>query len=109
MRTRWTLSPPILLAGWLLGLSAAARADDQALVMKGKYLAQAGDCIACHTNPGGALFAGGLAMATPFGTGDGSGGTGTEASQAATAVTSLSRRPAATSCMQSGEGAVRVP
>jgi len=46
----------------------AAQADDQALVAKGKYLAQAGDCIACHTNPGGALFAGGLAMATPFGT-----------------------------------------
>jgi hypothetical protein len=32
----------------------------------------------------------------PFGTGDGSGGTGTEASQAATAVTSLSVRLAAT-------------
>ena len=69
MRTRWTLSLPILLAGWFLaGLSAAARADDQALVTKGEYLARAGDCIACHTNPGGALFAGGLAMATPFGT-----------------------------------------
>jgi alcohol dehydrogenase (quinone), cytochrome c subunit len=69
VRTRWTLSLPILLAGWFLaGLSAAARADDQALVAKGEYLARAGDCIACHTNPGGALFAGGLAMATPFGT-----------------------------------------
>jgi len=63
------LSLPILLAGWLLaGLSAAARADDQALVTTGEYLARAGDCIACHTNPGGALFAGGRAMATPFGT-----------------------------------------
>ena len=63
------LSLPILVAGWLLaGLSAAARADDQALATKGEYLARAGDCIACHTNPGGARFAGGLAMATPFGT-----------------------------------------
>ena len=39
-----------------------------ALIAKGEYLARAGDCIACHTNPGGALFAGGLAMPTPFGT-----------------------------------------
>ena len=46
----------------------AAPADDQALVAKGQYLARAGDCIACHTNPGGALFAGGRPMATPFGT-----------------------------------------
>lgn len=34
----------------------------------GEYLARAGDCIACHTNPGGQLFAGGRAMPTPFGT-----------------------------------------
>ena len=69
MRIRRKLSQPILVAGWLLViLSAATRADDQALVTKGEYLARAGDCIACHTNPGGARFAGGLAMATPFGT-----------------------------------------
>ena len=69
MRIRRKLSQPILVAGWLLViLSAAARADDQALMTKGEYLARAGDCIACHTNPGGARFAGGLAMATPFGT-----------------------------------------
>jgi mono/diheme cytochrome c family protein len=46
----------------------AAPAADQALVAKGQYLVRAGDCIACHTNPGGALFAGGRPMATPFGT-----------------------------------------
>ncbi|WP_425466968.1 c-type cytochrome [Paraburkholderia dinghuensis] len=33
----------------------------------GEYLARAGDCIACHTNPGGKPFAGGRAMETPFG------------------------------------------
>jgi mono/diheme cytochrome c family protein len=38
-----------------------------ALIAKGKYLARAGDCIACHTRPEGELFAGGLAMLTPFG------------------------------------------
>jgi mono/diheme cytochrome c family protein len=52
----------------LAGAQTAARADDQALIAKGEYLARAGDCIACHTSPGGALFAGGRAMPTPFGT-----------------------------------------
>jgi mono/diheme cytochrome c family protein len=38
------------------------------ILKRGKYLARAGDCIACHTAPRGKLFAGGLAMETPFGT-----------------------------------------
>lgn len=37
------------------------------LIKRGEYLAQAGDCIACHTKPGGLPFAGGLPIATPFG------------------------------------------
>jgi mono/diheme cytochrome c family protein len=37
-------------------------------IKKGEYLARAGDCVACHTKHDGALFAGGLAMPTPFGT-----------------------------------------
>lgn len=41
---------------------------DPAIVERGEYLARAGDCIACHTAPEGALFAGGRAMPTPFGT-----------------------------------------
>ena len=69
MQLRLTLSLPIVLASWLLaGLPTAARADDKTLIAKGEYLARAGDCIACHTNPGGALFAGGRPMPTPFGT-----------------------------------------
>jgi mono/diheme cytochrome c family protein len=36
-------------------------------ITKGEYLARAGDCIACHTAPGGQQFAGGRAMDTPFG------------------------------------------
>ena len=39
----------------------------QSLVEKGRYLATAGDCVACHTSPGGAAFAGGLALASPIG------------------------------------------
>ncbi|WP_233873073.1 c-type cytochrome [Paraburkholderia adhaesiva] len=39
-----------------------------AIVVRGEYLARAGDCVACHTAPRGKLFAGGLPMETPFGT-----------------------------------------
>jgi mono/diheme cytochrome c family protein len=38
------------------------------VVARGKYLAEAADCAACHTAPGGAPFAGGLPMQTGFGT-----------------------------------------
>ena len=37
-------------------------------VAKGAQLAAVGNCIACHTRPGGAAFAGGLPVPTPFGT-----------------------------------------
>ncbi|MDB5407050.1 MAG: putative cytochrome c [Rhodospirillales bacterium] len=33
----------------------------------GEYIARAGDCIACHSVPGGKAFAGGLKMGTPMG------------------------------------------
>ena len=36
-------------------------------IKRGEYLARAGDCVACHTQPGGQPFAGGRAMPTPFG------------------------------------------
>jgi len=35
---------------------------------RGRYLVAAGDCAACHTADGGAPFAGGRAIPTPFGT-----------------------------------------
>ena len=37
-------------------------------VQRGAYLARVGNCIACHTQRGGAPFAGGRAIDTPFGT-----------------------------------------
>jgi mono/diheme cytochrome c family protein len=37
-------------------------------VALGAYLARAGNCAACHTDRGGAAFAGGKGIATPFGT-----------------------------------------
>ncbi|MET0319766.1 MAG: cytochrome c [Duganella sp.] len=42
-------------------------APDAQLIEKGRYIATAGDCIACHTAPAGKQFAGGLSMATPIG------------------------------------------
>jgi mono/diheme cytochrome c family protein len=50
--------------------SAGALADDgsHAQVKLGRYLAQAGDCAACHTAEKGEPFAGGRAVPTPFGT-----------------------------------------
>lgn len=36
-------------------------------VERGRYLATVGDCVACHTAPGGKPYAGGLALDTPFG------------------------------------------
>lgn len=53
---------------WSGGANAATPADNAALIKQGEYLARAGDCIACHTVRGGKQFAGGLPMATPFGT-----------------------------------------
>lgn len=41
---------------------------DPALIVRGDYLARAGDCVACHTAKGGKPFAGGLPMETPIGT-----------------------------------------
>ena len=54
-----------------LGTSAAhAAADQQAFeeIARGRYLAIAGDCAGCHNAPGGAPYAGGLPIETPFGT-----------------------------------------
>ena len=42
-----------------------AKADQ---VKRGEYLARAADCMPCHTAPGGADFAGGLAIPLSFGT-----------------------------------------
>ena len=60
------LLPLLLLSR--LGTGLAASGAPPELIAKGEYLARAGDCIACHTDPGGKLFAGNRPMPTPFGT-----------------------------------------
>lgn len=37
------------------------------LIERGAYLARAGNCAGCHTPPGGAAYAGGRGIETPFG------------------------------------------
>ncbi|HEY0061565.1 MAG TPA: cytochrome c [Telluria sp.] len=44
-----------------------AVADRAAQIERGAYLAKAGNCIACHTTRGGAPYAGGRSLETPFG------------------------------------------
>ncbi|QHC35671.1 cytochrome c [Komagataeibacter xylinus] len=60
-----------LTAGTALATFSAvpARADDPSadLMARGEYIATAGDCVACHTAPGGKPFAGGLKITTPMG------------------------------------------
>ena len=37
-------------------------------IERGAYLARAGNCMGCHTSAGGAAYAGGRGIDTPFGT-----------------------------------------
>jgi len=46
---------------------AAPRTSDAELIARGEYLVRAGSCYGCHTEPGGAPYAGGRAIETPFG------------------------------------------
>jgi mono/diheme cytochrome c family protein len=63
-----------IIASALIGVATLlpARAidiQDFDLIQRGKYLADIGDCGACHTLPGsGAMLAGGRPIETPFGT-----------------------------------------
>lgn len=64
------------LVAWL-NVRGEAAIDDNAStplaatpqqIAQGAYIARAGNCAACHTARGGADYAGGLGIATPFGT-----------------------------------------
>lgn len=49
-------------------LQPAPVTDAAAQLALGKYLVRAGNCMGCHTSRGGAPYAGGRAIPTPFGT-----------------------------------------
>jgi mono/diheme cytochrome c family protein len=46
----------------------ATNSDRSQQIVRGAYLARAGDCMACHTVRGGPAYAGGRAIPTSFGT-----------------------------------------
>lgn len=48
--------------------AAPSASFDTALIEKGAELTAAGNCLDCHTTPGGVSFAGGRGLPTPFGT-----------------------------------------
>jgi len=62
----------IAFFAWPARLEAVQPSPSQptgaALVERGRYLATAADCVACHSAPGGQPYAGGLAFKLPFGT-----------------------------------------
>ena len=49
-------------------LLIAEMSGNEEILERGKYLATAGNCAACHTSPEGSDMAGGVAFATQFGT-----------------------------------------
>jgi mono/diheme cytochrome c family protein len=59
MRILW-----VALAAFACGASAAG----PAAIERGRYVAAAANCAACHTREGGEAYAGGRALATPLGT-----------------------------------------
>ena len=60
------------LLGWRPAIAPVAPASAPVYtadtIERGRVLAAAGDCVVCHTAPGGVPNAGGRGMATPFGT-----------------------------------------
>ena len=62
MKSSWLAA--VLLAAAPAFANDATAAND---IERGRYLATAGDCIACHTAAGGQAMAGGLALASPLG------------------------------------------
>jgi nicotinate dehydrogenase subunit B len=60
------------LVGWRPAIAPIAKPDASiytaATIERGRQLAALGDCMECHTMPGGTPNAGGRAMHTPFGT-----------------------------------------
>ena len=57
-----------LLTSVLAGPAFAGAEPNYDRVYGGRYQAILGDCMGCHSTPGGRAFAGGAPLQTPFGT-----------------------------------------
>jgi mono/diheme cytochrome c family protein len=65
---RWTAAL-CTMVGITLGAPHARAASDEVRA-QGEYVARLANCVACHSTPGSAAFAGGLKMALPFDMGE---------------------------------------
>jgi len=63
----WTMLKPGALPQREVTPGAVSASPATQVLLRGEYLARAGDCVACHTEPNRPAFAGGRAMPTPFG------------------------------------------
>ena len=81
LRVRWTIALLVLavlamaVAGYLMWERSIApipppapASFDAQRVLRGARVVALGDCAVCHTARGGQPYAGGLPLATPFGT-----------------------------------------
>ncbi|MDB5446711.1 MAG: cytochrome c [Phenylobacterium sp.] len=67
-QTRTTVGPPgARTPTELLTAPLPTTGPEAAQIQLGRNLVIAGDCLSCHTRPGGVPMAGGYAMQTPFG------------------------------------------
>jgi mono/diheme cytochrome c family protein len=66
----WLIAPAASAASAAAPAASAIErpAATATAIERGRYLAAAGDCAACHTPEGGAPYAGGRPLQTPFGT-----------------------------------------
>jgi alcohol dehydrogenase (quinone), cytochrome c subunit len=66
-----TIISRVVFCGLLLLFAVSTSRADESVVSpsgsRGEYLARAGDCVSCHSVPGGKAFAGGLKMGSPLG------------------------------------------
>lgn len=58
----------LVISAFAVGTAGASDQQSFNTIERGRYIATAADCAACHTRPGGKPFAGGVALQTPFGT-----------------------------------------
>jgi mono/diheme cytochrome c family protein len=61
-------SPSAAAAVQNVAMAPASEPPPGSTVERGKYLAEAGNCISCHTQTGAVPFSGGVPFETPFGT-----------------------------------------
>lgn len=61
------ISALLLGSAGLIAAVTGVSAQDAEQIKRGEYLATAGDCVACHSAPGGRPFAGNYVLNTPIG------------------------------------------